>query len=429
MRKKEMIAMLLAGGQGSRLGVLTSSKAKPAVPFGGKYRIIDFAMSNCVNSNVDTVGVLTQYQPLELNQHIGIGTPWDLDRRVGGVTILAPHEKSVGGEWYSGTADAIYQNMDFIDKYDPEYVLVLGGDHIYKMDYAKMLAFHKKNDCDVSIAALSVPWEEASRFGVMNIHDDNKIYEFEEKPPNPKSNYINMGIYIFNWPLLRNALERDSKVHDDSDFGKHVLPMLLSEGYRMYAYPFSGYWRDVGTIDSYWMANMDLITTVPEFNLYENFDKIYTDSDHQHPAYIGPHAEITGSIVSEGCRVLGNVYNSVLGTSVVVEEGAVVIDSIIMEDCVIGKDCRITRVIMDAGCEIGGHVTIGDGENITNVNRPKLYDTGITVLGENSTVPDNVTIGKNCVIYGRTSANDYDGGALDSGQSIVKKMNSSGVRA
>jgi glucose-1-phosphate adenylyltransferase len=429
MRNKEMIAMLLAGGQGSRLGVLTASKAKPAVPFGGKYRIIDFAMSNCVNSAVDTVGVLTQYQPLELNQHIGIGTPWDLDRRVGGVTLLAPHEKSAGGEWYSGTADAIYQNIDFIDKYNPEYVLVLGGDHIYKMDYSKMLAFHKKNECDVSIAALTVPWEEASRFGVININDDNKIYEFEEKPEKPKSNYINMGIYIFNWALLRDALERDSKIHDDSDFGKHVLPMLLDEGYRMYAYPFSGYWRDVGTIDSYWLANMDLIATVPEFNLYENFDKIYTDNDHQPPAYTGPASEVTGSIISEGCTVLGKVYNSVLGTSVTVEEGAVVVDSIIMENCVIGKNSRVSRCIMDADCKIGADVQIGEGENTPNVHKPKLYDTGITVLGEHSKVPDGVEIGKNCVIFAETDASDYDDGKLVSGQSIVKKINQSGVRA
>jgi glucose-1-phosphate adenylyltransferase len=298
--------MLLAGGQGSRLGVLTSNQAKPAVPFGGKYRIIDFAMSNCVNSGVDTVGVLTQYQPLKLNKHIGIGTPWDLDRRNGGVTVLAPHIKTENGEWFTGTADAIFQNLDFIDQYNPEYVLILGGDHIYKMDYSRMLDFHKLNKCDVSIAALTVPWDEASRFGVMNIHEDNRIYEFEEKPPKPKSNFINMGIYIFRWDLLRDALERDNKIHSDSDFGKHVLPMMLKEGRRMFAYPFSGYWKDVGTIESYWMANMDLIQTVPDFNLYENFDKIYTHSDHQPPLFTGSNTEVKASIISEGCEVLGS---------------------------------------------------------------------------------------------------------------------------
>jgi len=424
-----MIAMLLAGGQGSRLGILTANKAKPAVPFGGKYRIIDFPMSNCINSGVDTVGVLTQYQPLQLNQHIGIGTPWDLDRRIGGVTILAPHMKSEHGEWFMGTADAIYQNVDYIEQYNPEYVLVLGGDHIYKMDYSSMLDFHKKNKCDVSIAALEVPWEEASRFGVMNIHEDNRIYEFEEKPPEPKSNYINMGIYIFKWALLRDALERDNKIHPDSDFGKHVLPLLLNEGKRMFAYPFNGYWKDVGTIESYWAANMDLIQTVPDFNLYENFDKIYTDADHQPPLYTGPEGNIQGSIVSEGCEILGSVISSVLGPSVIIEEGAVVRESIIMEDCYIGKNANITRCIIDKGCTIGDSVDIGSGENTPNQYKPHVYDTGITVIGEDSTIPDNITIGKNCVIYGKTTPQDYTDNKLESGQSNVKKVNASGVRA
>ncbi|MCL2387530.1 MAG: glucose-1-phosphate adenylyltransferase [Defluviitaleaceae bacterium] len=429
MRKKEMIAMLLAGGQGSRLGVLTSNKAKPAVPFGGKYRIIDFPMSNCVNSGVDTVGVLTQYQPLQLNQHIGIGTPWDLDRRNGGVTILAPHMKTENGEWYSGTADAIYQNLDFIDQYNPEYVLILGGDHIYKMDYSRMLDFHKQNKCDVSIAALTVPWDEASRFGVMNIHDDNRIYEFEEKPPNPKSNFINMGIYIFRWSLLRDALERDNKIHPDSDFGKHVLPMMLNEGKRMFAYPFSGYWKDVGTVDSYWMANMDLIQTVPEFNLYENFDKIYTDSDHQPPLYTGPNADIKGSIIAEGCEILGKVYNSVIGPEVIVEDGAVISDSILMEGCYVGKGTVIEKCIIDSGCTIGDGAKLGMGENIPNEYKPSIYDTGITVLGEFSNIPDKVEIGKNCVIYGKTDLTDYKDSKLESGKSIVKQVNTNGVRA
>ncbi|MCL1843198.1 MAG: glucose-1-phosphate adenylyltransferase [Defluviitaleaceae bacterium] len=424
-----MIAMLLAGGQGSRLGVLTSNKAKPAVPFGGKYRIIDFAMSNCVNSGVDTVGVLTQYQPLQLNQHIGIGTPWDLDRRIGGVTILAPHMKTESGDWYMGTADAIYQNVDFIDQYNPEYVLVLGGDHIYKMDYSRMLDFHKQNKCDVSIAALTVPWEEASRFGVINIHEDNRIYEFEEKPPQPKSNFINMGIYIFKWELLRDALERDNKIHPDSDFGKHVLPMLLAEGKRMYAYPFSGYWKDVGTVDSYWMANMDLIQTVPDFNLYENFDKIYTDSDHQPPLYTGTQAEIKGSIISEGCEVLGKVFNSILGPEVIIDENAVVRDSILMEGCYIGKGTVIERCIVDVECIIGEEAHLGVGENIENVHRPKIYDTGITVVGEFSSIPDKVKVGKNCVVFGKTEPADYPDQVLESGQSIVKKINANGVRA
>jgi len=421
MRKKEMIAMLLAGGQGSRLGVLTATKAKPAVSFGGKYRVIDFPMSNCINSGVDTVGVVTQYQPLQLNQHIGIGIPWDLDRRLGGVTILAPYLKSEQGEFYTGTANAIYQNMEFIDNYNPDYVLILSGDHIYKMDYSKMLDFHKKNKCDVSIAALEVPWEEASRFGLMNIQDDGTIYEFEEKPPEPKSNLANMGIYIFNWPVLREALERDSKVHHDSDFGMHVLPMLLSEGARMCAYPFGDYWKDVGTIESYWMANMDLVKTVPEFNLYEDFAKIYTDADHQPPIFTGPDAEVQGSLLSEGCEVLGRVYNSVLGPGVIVESGAEVHDSIIMENCYIGKNTRLYRIIADTDCSIGNDVVIGEGEDTPNIDKPKIYNTGITVIGEHTTIPDNVSIGKNCIVYGPTYPYDYEDGNLESGQNIMRE--------
>jgi len=428
LRKKEMMAMLLAGGQGSRLGVLTAHKAKPAVSFGGKYRIIDFPMSNCINSGVDTVGVLTQYMPLELNQHIGIGTPWDLDRRAGGVTVLAPYMKSEQGEWYMGTADAIYQNIDYIDQHNPEYVLILSGDHIYKMDYSQMLDFHKEKKCDVSIAALTVPWEEASRFGLMNVHEDNRIYEFEEKPAEPRSNFANMGIYIFKWDILRDALERDNKVHPDSDFGMHVLPMLLAEGKRMYAYPFSGYWKDVGTIDSYWAANMDLIQTLPDFNLYESFQKIYTDADHQPPMYTGKRSEIKGSIVSEGCEILGKVYYSVIGTSVIIEEGAVVKDSIIMGDCYIGKDAYIDHCIIDTGCTIGDSVEIGLGENTPNTEKPKIYNTGITVLGENSIIPDNVKIGMNCVVFGKTEPKDYPNGILESGQTIIKEVNASGVR-
>ena len=428
MRKKEMMAMLLAGGQGSRLGVLTAHKAKPAVPFGGKYRIIDFPMSNCINSGVDTVGVLTQYMPLELNQHIGIGTPWDLDRRAGGVTVLAPYMKSERGEWYMGTADAIYQNIDYIDQHNPEYVLILSGDHIYKMDYSQMLDFHKENKCDVSIAALTVPWEEASRFGLMNVHVDNRIHEFEEKPPVPKSNFANMGIYIFNWDVLRDALERDNKIHPDSDFGMHVLPMLLAEGKRMYAYPFNGYWKDVGTIDSYWAANMDLIQTLPDFNLYESFQKIYTDADHQPPMYTGENSEVQGSIISEGCEVLGKVYNSVIGTNVIIEEGAVVKDSIIMGDCYVGKDVHIDHCIIDISCTIGDGVEIGIGENIPNEEKPNIYNTGITVIGENSIIPDNVKIGKNCVVFGKTYPRDYLDSVLESGLTITKEVNASGVR-
>ena len=421
MRKKEMIAMLLAGGQGSRLGVLTATKAKPALSFGGKYKIIDFPMSNCINSGVDTVGVLTQYLPLQLNQHIGIGIPWDLDRRSGGVTILAPHVKGDAGEWYSGTANAIFQNIDFINNYNPDYVLILGGDHIYKMDYSKMLRFHKENKADATIAVQEVPLDEASRMGIMNAYENDHIYEFEEKPSNPKSNLASMGIYIFSWPILKEALEADSRIHPDSDFGKHIIPMMLDQEKRLFAYRFNDYWKDVGTVESYWMANMDLIQTVPDFNLYEDFWKIYTDSDHQPPLYTGPESEVRTSILSEGCEVLGKVYNSVIGPEVIIEEGAVVQDSIIMGRGIIGHGAFLDRCILDSSCVIGANAVLGVGENIPNVYKPKVYDSGITVLGESTFVPPGIKIGKNCVVYGSTTAEDYTNGQLESGQSIVRE--------
>ena len=325
MKRNEMMAMLLAGGQGSRLGILTMDKAKPAVAFGGKYRIIDFPMSNCVNSGVDTVGVLTQYQPLTLNAHIGIGVPWDLDRVNGGVSILAPHMREGEiGSWYSGTANAIYQNIDYIDSCNPEYVLILSGDHIYKMDYAAMLKYHKENNADATIAVLEVPMEDASRFGIMNADENDKIYEFEEKPEHPKSNLASMGIYIFTWSNLRKALIEDEKIHPDSDFGKHIIPKMLGENQSLYAYRFKDYWKDVGTIESYWAANMELIKTLPEFNLYEDFWKIYTKSDYQPPQYTGDNASIKTSIVSEGAQIYGSIEHCVISKNVTIEEGAVV---------------------------------------------------------------------------------------------------------
>ena len=422
MKKKEMIAMLLAGGQGSRLGVLTNKKAKPAISFGGKYRIIDFTMSNCINSGVDTVGVLTQYEPLLLNRHIGIGIPWDLDRRNGGVTILAPHVKGEQGEWYSGTANAIFQNIDYINAYDPEFVLILSGDHIYKMDYSKMLDFHKKNHCDATIAVREVPLEETSRFGIMNTREDDSIYEFEEKPKIPKSNLASMGIYIFTWNKLREALIADNKIHSDSDFGKHIIPRILDEKQIIFAYRFSDYWKDVGTVESYWVANMELIKTLPDFNLYDDFWKIYTDSGHQPPQYTGPSADVRTSLLSEGCEVYGAVYNSVLGPGVYVDEGAVIRDSIIMENCFIGRNSRLERTIIDERSHIGADVLIGQGDNIPNEDKPNIYDTGISVVGENSLVSDGVTVGKNCVIYGITECSDFEAGRLESGKNIVHEQ-------
>jgi len=416
MRRKEMIAMLLAGGQGSRLGILTTTKAKPGVSYGGKYRIIDFPMSNCINSGVDTIGVLTQYQPLSLNKHIGIGIPWDLDRKYGGVTILAPHVKGgEEGEWYSGTANAIFQNTDYINVYNPEYVLILSGDHIYKMDYAEMLDFHKANGCDATIAVLEVPIEEASRFGIMNANPDGSIYEFEEKPKNPKSNLASMGIYIFTWEKLKEYLARADELHPDSDFGKHIIPMMLNTGMSLYAYKFSGYWKDVGTIQSYWESNMELTRALPEFNLYDDFLKIYTNSEHQAPQYVGANADVKMSLLSEGCQIYGTVINSVLGTEVVVDEGAVIKDSILMDYCVVGPGSVLDHCVIDVNTRIGANVTIGEGENIPNLDKPEIYNTGITVIGENSEIPDGVTVGKNCVIYGRTTTKHFKDMRLESG--------------
>ena len=422
MIKKEMVAMLLAGGQGSRLGILTKNNAKPAVGFGGKYRIIDFPMSNCINSGVDTVGVLTQYMPLFLNRHIGIGIPWDLDRKYGGVTILAPHMKGEIGEWYSGTANAIYQNMDYIDDYNPDYVLILSGDHIYKMDYSRMLSFHKKNKCDATIAVLEVPYEEASRFGIMNTREDNSIYEFDEKPAQPKNNLASMGIYIFNWKELKQALIEDSKVHPDSDFGKHIIPKMLDENKTLFAYCFDDYWKDVGTIESYWQANMELIKSLPEFNLYEDFWPIYTESTIQHPQYCGVNSIIKSSLISEGCEIYGTVESSVLSPGVIVEEGAYIKDSIIMDMCIIRSGSQLDRCIIDRNTTIGSNVKIGFGENIPNTLYPHIYDTGISVIGENSIVPDNITIGKNCVLYGHLTKEDFNNDYLESGNGVVKEV-------
>ncbi len=424
MRTKEMIAMLLAGGQGSRLGVLTRKVAKPAVTYGGKFRIIDFPLSNCINSGIDTVGVLTQYQPLRLNQHIGIGIPWDLDRNNGGVTILAPRQTSGGsGEWFMGTANAIYQNIDYIDSNDPEYVLILSGDHIYKMDYSEMLDFHKKQNAAVTIAVIEVSLEEASRFGIMNADENDKIYEFEEKPEHPKSQLASMGIYIFKWDLLREALIEDSKVHPDSDFGAHIIPKMLDEGQVLYAYRYKGYWKDVGTIDSYWESNMELIHTVPQFNLYEDFWKIYTKTDHQPPSFNGANSEIEESLTNYGCEIYGQVYRSILGPDVIIEEGAIVCDSIIMRNTTIGAGSNIQKCIVDENCVIGKNVQMGMGDNIPNEKKPNIYSTGITVIGDHTSIPDGVTIGKNCVIYGNTISSDYQDNQLPSGQTIVKEDN------
>ena len=419
MIKKEMIAMLLAGGQGSRLGVLTAKVAKPAVSFGGKYRIIDFPLSNCINSGIDTVGVLTQYQPLRLNSHIGIGIPWDLDRNVGGVTVLPPYEKSSNSEWYTGTANAIYQNLEYMEQYNPDYVLILSGDHIYKMDYKIMLDYHKANNADITIAAMPVPMEEASRFGIVVTDEDNRITEFEEKPTQPKSNLASMGIYIFSWKVLKEALIK-LKDQNECDFGKHVIPYCFENNKRIFAYEYNGYWKDVGTLSSYWEANMELIDIIPVFNLYEEFWKIYTHTDTIPPQYIGENAYIEKSIIGDGTEIYGKVYNSVIGAGVVIEEGTVVRDSIIMNNSVIGKDSIVTKSIIAEDVQIGSHVELGAGEEAENVFKPKIYNSGLVTVGECSVIPDNVTVGKNTAISGETTIDDYQEGQLASGGIIIK---------
>lgn len=419
MIKKEMIAMLLAGGQGSRLGVLTAKVAKPAVAFGGKYRIIDFPLSNCINSGIDTVGVLTQYQPLRLNSHIGIGIPWDLDRNVGGVTVLPPYEKSTSSEWYTGTANAIYQNLEYMEQYHPEYVLILSGDHIYKMDYKIMLDYHKANNADITIAAMPVPIEEASRFGIVVTDEDNRITEFEEKPAEPKSNLASMGIYIFKWSVLKEALIK-LKDQNECDFGKHVIPYCFNNNKRIFAYEYNSYWKDVGTLSSYWEANMELIDIIPVFNLYEEFWKIYTRTDTIPPQYVADNTFIEKSIVGDGTEVYGRIYNSVIGSGVTIEEDAVVRDSIIMNNSVIGKNTIVNKSIIAEEVVIGDNVELGVGEEAPNVKFPKIYNSGLVTIGECSVIPDGVKIGKNTAISGVTSAEDYPDGLLPSGGIIIK---------
>jgi glucose-1-phosphate adenylyltransferase len=411
--------MLLAGGQGSRLGVLTQKVAKPAVAFGGKYRIIDFPLSNCINSGVDTVGVLTQYQPLRLNTHIGIGIPWDLDRNVGGVTVLPPYEKSKGSDWYTGTANAIYQNMEYMEQYNPEYVLILSGDHIYKMDYEVMLEYHKANNADVTIAAMPVPIEEASRFGIVITDDTNRITEFEEKPANPRSNLASMGIYIFSWKVLKEALVQLSEV-PSCDFGKHVIPYCHEKGQRIFAYEYNGYWKDVGTLSSYWEANMELIDIIPEFNLYEEYWKIYTKSDIIPPQFIATEAVIERSIIGEGSEIYGKVSNSVIGAGVTIGKGAVVRDSIIMRGSAIGENSVLKKAIVAEDVVIGSNVELGVGEVAPNKYDPKVYQSDLVTVGERSVIPDNVKVGKNTAISGETVPEDYPEGLLAGGDYIMK---------
>jgi glucose-1-phosphate adenylyltransferase len=382
-RKKECVAMLLAGGQGSRLYALTTRLAKPAVSFGGKYRIIDFPLSNCVNSGIDTVGVLTQYQPLLLNDYIGNGLPWDLDRNWGGVKILPPYQGKDGADWYKGTANAIYQNLQFIDQFDPDYVIVLSGDHIYKMDYAAMLAFHKKNGADCTIACIDVPLEEASRFGIMSAYDDGRIWKFSEKPKNPDSTRASMGIYIFNRHKLEKYLKADNANEQSSnDFGKNIIPAMLDAGESLYAYSFSGYWKDVGTISSLWEANMDMLGEDPVFKISDEKWRIYARHSSRAPHFIHGEAIISNSSITEGCEIYGEVRNSVLGPGVKVMPGAKVIDSVIMEDVVIGENATVEYSIIDASAKIGEGAMVGgprESGEIAVVGASVVIESGASV--------------------------------------------------
>ena len=366
MSKKEIIAMILAGGQGSRLGVLTKKIAKPAVPFGGKYRIIDFTLSNCSNSGIYTVGVLTQYKPLVLNSHIGIGSNWDLDRRDGGVFLLPPYVEETGGSWYKGTANAIYQNRAFIEHYDPEYVIVLSGDHIYKMDYSKMLSYHKQKEAEATIAVIEVPYEEANRFGIMNTEKDNKIYEFEEKPEQPKSNKASMGVYIFSWKLLKKYLKEDElDKTSNNDFGKNIIPKMLKDGRQMFAYPFGGYWKDVGTVESLWEAHMDLLRMDNELNIQDDSWKIYSVNPSRPPQYIDKDAEVLDSLVVNGCEIHGKIENSVLFANVQVGKNSYVKNSVIMADTKIGDNVSIENSIVGQGVVIRRNCSIGNNLEIS----------------------------------------------------------------
>ncbi|SFB18557.1 MULTISPECIES: glucose-1-phosphate adenylyltransferase [unclassified Bacillus (in: firmicutes)] len=377
MVKKKCVAMLLAGGQGSRLNSLTKNLAKPAVPFGGKYRIIDFTLSNCTNSGIDTVGVLTQYQPLVLNSYIGIGSAWDLDRKDGGVTVLPPYTESSEMKWYTGTASAIYQNLNYLTQYDPEYVLILSGDHIYKMNYEYMLEYHISKRADVTISVIEVPWEETDRFGIMNTDAELNITEFEEKPKHAKNNLASMGIYIFNWKVLREYLIRDEQNPNSShDFGKDIIPMLLKEGKKLSAYPFKGYWKDVGTVKSLWEANMDLLNEESELNLFDYDWRIYTVNPNQPPQYISPEAEVVESLVNEGCMIEGKIEKSVLFQGVKVHKGAFVKESVVMPDAVIGNNVVIERAIVPQNITIpdGTIIRSKENEDIILINEDMLKE-------------------------------------------------------
>ena len=411
--------MVLAGGQGTRLGILTEDIAKPAVPFGGKYRIIDFTLSNCTNSSIYTVGVLTQYKPRVLSVHLGIGRDWDMDRKQGGLFILSPYTASSKGEWYKGTAHAIQQNVDFIEKFSPKYVLILSGDHVYSMDYNEMVDFHISKNADVTISCIKVPLSEASRFGTVITDNVFRITDFEEKPVHPRSQLVSMGIYLFNWKVLKQALEEDEKdKNSQHDFGKNVIPKLLSQGSRMYAYEFEGYWRDVGTIHSFWETNLELTHPMPALNLYDPNWRFYTHSEEMPPALFGKGSKVIKSLVSEGSIVYGEVDSSVLFQGVKVGKGAVIKNSVVMTNTTIGENCYIENAIISERAIIKDGSKIGVGEEKENEEFPHLYNHGITVIGESVVIPSKMIIGKNCSIANFLDVEKMGISSLASGKNL-----------
>lgn len=399
MKKAESLAMILAGGQGSRLGVLTKTVAKPAVPFGGKYRIIDFTLSNCIHSGIYTVGVLTQYQPLELNTYIGSGHPWDLNRNSGGVFVLPPYQSAEKGEWYKGTANAIYQNIDFVDKFAPKYVVILSGDHIYKMDYAKMIKYHKEKGAAATIAVIEVPWEEASRFGIMTADSDGKIVEFAEKPKEPKSNLASMGVYVFTWDVLKKYLQSDEKdAGSSNDFGKNIIPTMLESGEKMCAYAFDGYWKDVGTVQSLWEANMDILAEPPAFELQDNNWRIYSRNPVKPPHFVSKSASVNNCCITEGCNVYGEINHSILFEGVTVEEGAVVEDSIVFPGAVIRKGATVKKAVIGEEAIIGENSAIGDEKVETAEYKSQYCTGGISLIGGAVEIGEGIKIGPNSMV-------------------------------
>ena len=417
----KILAVILAGGQGERLSLLSQKRAKPAVPFAGKYRIIDFALSNCVNSGIADVAVLTQYRPHSLHDHIGIGKPWDLDRRQGGIHLLQPYMGRQESDWYSGTADAVYQNLSFIMESRCDYVLILAGDHIYRMDYGPMIAFHQIHNADVTLGAVVVPLEEGHRFGILETGAEGQVVSFQEKPSQPRGTLGSMGIYVFNRETLMRVLMQDetSGAPSQHDFGRNIVPSMLERGERVYAYPFTGYWQDVGTLQSYWEAHMELLDDHPAFDLYDPTWVIHTRSEERPPAHIMSGANITSSLISHGCIINGQVERSVLSPGVVVEEGAVVRDSIILFDCVIGAGSVVDRAILDKEVVVGKQCKIGSGDDMTpNKLEPSRLNTGITLIGKRAHLPDNLTVGRNSKIGADLRPEDFPSSTIESGETI-----------